>query len=47
MAVNTDEIDETMALLIAAHPLLFRGEEPAVSSFLPVGWHPLVDKLWT
>ena len=45
MSTNLHEIDENMARLIAAHPLLFRGEAPAVPSFLPTGWYALVDKL--
>lgn len=45
MSTDTNEIDENMARLIAAHPLLFRGKAPVVPSFLPTGWYALVDQL--
>jgi len=35
--MNTTTVDESMARLIAAYPLLFRGKEPEVSGFLPSG----------
>lgn len=31
--------------LIAAHPKLFRGSEPAVPSYVPEGWYEIVDQL--
>lgn len=34
-----------MTRLVAAHPLIFRGQEPALSSHLPPGWYALVDEL--
>jgi hypothetical protein len=39
--------DDALARLITAHPALFRGEEPRVSSRLPAGWHDIVDRLCT
>lgn len=44
MSPTPDAAEEPMDRLIAAHPLLFRGEEPAVFSFLPRGWYALVHK---
>ena len=45
MPSNPDRVEEPLARLIAAHPVLFRGKEPAISSFLPEGWYALVDRL--
>jgi hypothetical protein len=39
--------DDALARLIAAHPTLFRGEEPRVTSHLPAGWYGIVDRLCT
>ena len=32
--------------LIQRHPRLFRGEYPAIASWLPEGWAPLVEELF-
>ena len=34
-----------MRALIAAHPAIFRGDEPRVWSHLPPGWHEILDRL--
>jgi len=45
--MDDDLIDLEVLRLVAAHPVLFRGAPPRVSSHLPAGWYPLVDKLCT
>jgi hypothetical protein len=45
MPYDDDPSDPVLARLIAAHPALFRGAAPVVSSHLPAGWYDLVDKL--
>lgn len=32
--------------LIQHHPRLFRGEFPAIASWVPEGWAPLVEELF-
>ena len=45
MSDMRDENDPCIIRLVAAHPRMFRGQQPAVSSHVPEGWYPLVDKL--
>ena len=40
-----EDFDSNVRRLVAAHPLLFRGKVPRVSSQLSEGWYGLVDKL--
>ncbi|RRS01093.1 hypothetical protein EIP75_22130 [Aquabacterium soli] len=40
-----DPIDPALHRLVATHPVLFRGRLPAVASYVPAGWYPLVDEL--
>ncbi len=42
-----DDIDAHLLRLIDTHPLLFKGSEPAVFSYVPAGWYGLLDKLCT
>jgi hypothetical protein len=45
--MKNDQEHDPLLDLIAAHPALFRGEEPRVSSHLPTGWYGIVDRLCT
>ncbi len=40
-----EDFDPGLARLVAAHPAMFRGGSPAVTSHVPPGWYELVDKL--
>lgn len=40
-------IDPSLKRLIEAHPSLFRGQAPAVSSYVCEGWYDLIDQLCT
>lgn len=42
-----NKIDQGLQRLIDAHPLLFRGQAPAVPSYVSAGWYELIDKLCT
>ena len=44
---NDLPVDATLQRLVNTHPNLFRGKLPRVYSFLPDGWHELVDRLCT
>ena len=45
--MNDEEYEERSALdrIVGAHPRLFRGENPALWSWVPVGWQAIVDRL--
>lgn len=43
----SNELDHDLQRLIDAHPLLFRGKQPAVSSYVTPGWYALIDRLCT
>ncbi|MDI4635941.1 hypothetical protein J7U46_23005 [Pelomonas sp. V22] len=47
MADSYNQIDPGLQRLIDAHPLLFRGQAPAISSYVSAGWYSLLDKLCT
>lgn len=41
----TSDVDTLLLRLIHAHPLLFRGRQPTIDSYVPEGWYSLIDRL--
>jgi len=42
---NNIEIDQDLKRLIESHPRLFRGQAPAIPSYVSAGWYALIDTL--